>query len=166
MAEIKTTGQETLADIESHVPETMHPILEAAFKYRKQLFIGVRAIIAATAPVCRIQCLQSSGHGRSPGPDGHHSYRKDRPGKDRRPGGIACLGPVLGETRHAAGTGPDRHEFQPNTTRLRTTGTNWPETRTTISRSWPAWARPSPCKWLANRPNAVTDSQGSARHHG
>ncbi len=49
MAEIKTTGQETLEDIESHVPETLHPILEAAFKYWKQIAIGVGAILVGTA---------------------------------------------------------------------------------------------------------------------
>ena len=48
MAENNTAGQETLENIESHVPDSMHPVLEAAFKYRKQLVIGVGAIIAAT----------------------------------------------------------------------------------------------------------------------
>ena len=48
MVEKNTAGQETLENIESHVPDSMHPVLEAAFKYRKQLLIGVGAIIAAT----------------------------------------------------------------------------------------------------------------------
>lgn len=49
MVENKTDGRETLENIESHVPETMHPVLEAAFKYRKQLVIGVGAILLGTA---------------------------------------------------------------------------------------------------------------------
>ena len=48
MADNTTSQQATLDDIESHVPETLHPILEAAFKYHKQLIAGVAAIIAVT----------------------------------------------------------------------------------------------------------------------
>lgn len=49
MVENNTAGRETLDNVESHVPDSMHPVLEAAFKYRKQLVIGVGAIIAAAA---------------------------------------------------------------------------------------------------------------------
>ncbi|MCJ2162933.1 MULTISPECIES: tetratricopeptide repeat protein [unclassified Pseudodesulfovibrio] len=49
MAETKTAQPDVLADIESHTPESLHPILEAAFKYRKQVIIGVCAILAVTA---------------------------------------------------------------------------------------------------------------------
>ncbi|QJB57159.1 transcriptional regulator [Pseudodesulfovibrio sp. zrk46] len=49
MAENKTTEQATLDDIESHVPEQLHPILEAAFKHQKQIIVGVVAIIAVAA---------------------------------------------------------------------------------------------------------------------
>jgi len=49
MANNKTTEQETLEDIESHVPDQLHPILEAAFKHQKQIVIGVVAIIAVAA---------------------------------------------------------------------------------------------------------------------
>lgn len=49
MAENKTTEHSTLDDVEARVPESLHPILEAAFKYQKQLIIGVVAIIAVAA---------------------------------------------------------------------------------------------------------------------
>ena len=49
MAESKTPQQDVLTDIESHTPETLHPILEAAFTYRKQLIIVVSVIVAAAA---------------------------------------------------------------------------------------------------------------------
>ncbi|MDC0336422.1 tetratricopeptide repeat protein [Pseudodesulfovibrio sp.] len=49
MAKNDTPQDATLAEVESHVPEQLHPILEAAFKYQKQLVIGVAAIIAVTA---------------------------------------------------------------------------------------------------------------------
>jgi len=49
MAENKKTEHESLEEIESHVPESMHPILEAAFKYHKQLITVVVAIIAVAA---------------------------------------------------------------------------------------------------------------------
>jgi len=49
MADTKTTSQDTLSDIESRAPESMHPILEAAFKYQKQLIIAVSVIIGLTA---------------------------------------------------------------------------------------------------------------------
>ncbi len=48
MAENKTTEHSTLEDIENAAPMSMHPILEAAFKYQKQIVIGVIAIVAAT----------------------------------------------------------------------------------------------------------------------
>lgn len=49
MAENKTAQDETLVDLEAHSPASMHPILEAAFKYQKQLIVGVVAIVAVTA---------------------------------------------------------------------------------------------------------------------
>lgn len=49
MVENKTEEQAALDDIESHVPEQLHPILEAAFKHQKQIIIGVVAIIAVAA---------------------------------------------------------------------------------------------------------------------
>ena len=49
MAETKTPQQDVLTDIESHTPETLHPILEAAFTYRKQLIIAVSVIVAVAA---------------------------------------------------------------------------------------------------------------------
>lgn len=45
MAENKT-AQDQAANLEAAVPETMHPIIEAAVKYQKQLLIGVVAIVA------------------------------------------------------------------------------------------------------------------------
>ncbi len=48
MAEKKSTDQ-TLEDIEARVPQQLHPILEAAFTYQKQLLLGVVAIIAVAA---------------------------------------------------------------------------------------------------------------------
>ena len=49
MAETNTTQQEVLAQVESHTPESLHPVLEAAFKYRKQIIIVVSIIVAAAA---------------------------------------------------------------------------------------------------------------------
>nr|WP_287412984.1 transcriptional regulator [Pseudodesulfovibrio sp.] len=49
MADNKTTQQEVLSDIESRAPQSMHPILEAAFKYQKQLILAVSVIIGVTA---------------------------------------------------------------------------------------------------------------------
>ena len=49
MADTKTTQQDVLTDLESHTPMAMHPILEAAFKYQKQIIIAVCAIIAVAA---------------------------------------------------------------------------------------------------------------------
>ncbi|NDV18046.1 transcriptional regulator [Pseudodesulfovibrio sp. JC047] len=49
MADPKTTSQDVLNDIESHTPEAMHPILEAAFKHQKQLILAVCVIIALAA---------------------------------------------------------------------------------------------------------------------
>lgn len=49
MAESNTQQNEMLDDLESRTPESLHPILEAAFKYRKQLVIGVAVIIGITA---------------------------------------------------------------------------------------------------------------------
>lgn len=49
MAETNTPQQDVLTDIESRTPQTMHPILEAAFKYRNQIIIAVCAIIGVAA---------------------------------------------------------------------------------------------------------------------
>ncbi|MUM76283.1 tetratricopeptide repeat protein [Pseudodesulfovibrio sp. F-1] len=49
MVESKTAGQATLDEIEARVPSSLHPVLEAAFKYRKQIVAGVAAIILAAA---------------------------------------------------------------------------------------------------------------------
>lgn len=49
MAETKTAQPDVLANIESHTPQALHPILEAAYQYRKQLAIAVCAILVATA---------------------------------------------------------------------------------------------------------------------
>ncbi|QGY38722.1 transcriptional regulator [Pseudodesulfovibrio cashew] len=49
MAENNTDGQSALEQVESHVPEQLHPILEAAFKHQKQLVIAVTAIVAIAA---------------------------------------------------------------------------------------------------------------------
>lgn len=48
MAENKN-AQAGLDEIESHVPEQLHPILEAAFRNQKQIIIGVVAVIAVAA---------------------------------------------------------------------------------------------------------------------
>lgn len=48
MAE-NTNAQEQLADLEAHSPQSMHPILEAVFKYQKQVIVGVVAIVAVAA---------------------------------------------------------------------------------------------------------------------
>ncbi|MGL1861599.1 MAG: transcriptional regulator [Pseudodesulfovibrio sp.] len=49
MTNKETEQNATLADVEAHVPEQLHPILEAAFKNGKQLIIAVIAIVAVTA---------------------------------------------------------------------------------------------------------------------
>ncbi len=49
MSESKTTQQDVLTDLESQTPEALHPILEAAFKYRKQLVIVVSIIVGVAA---------------------------------------------------------------------------------------------------------------------
>lgn len=49
MAESNIPQQDVLNQVESHTPESLHPILEAAFKYRKQLIITVSVIVAAAA---------------------------------------------------------------------------------------------------------------------
>nr|WP_321514620.1 transcriptional regulator [uncultured Pseudodesulfovibrio sp.] len=49
MADTKTTPQDVLSEIESRAPQSMHPILEAAFKYQKQLIIAVSIIIGLAA---------------------------------------------------------------------------------------------------------------------
>ncbi|MFH1913354.1 MAG: tetratricopeptide repeat protein [Pseudomonadota bacterium] len=49
MVENKTAGQATLDELEARVPSSMHPILEAAFKHRKQIMASVAAIILAAA---------------------------------------------------------------------------------------------------------------------
>ena len=49
-----------LADLESHTPEALHPILEAAFKYRKQLIIVVCAILAVAAAYAGIKAYNAN----------------------------------------------------------------------------------------------------------
>ena len=49
MTNKETEQNATLAEVEAHVPEQLHPILEAAFKNGKQLIIAVIAIVAVTA---------------------------------------------------------------------------------------------------------------------
>lgn len=49
MAEPQNSQQAALDEVESHVPEQLHPIIEAAFKYHKQIIAGVVVIIAAAA---------------------------------------------------------------------------------------------------------------------
>jgi predicted negative regulator of RcsB-dependent stress response len=49
MAETKTTEHSTLDDIEARVPDTLHPVIEAAFKHSKQLIAGVVAIVLVAA---------------------------------------------------------------------------------------------------------------------
>ena len=49
MAEHNTPQRETLEEMEAHTPPSMHPILEAAFKYQKQLIIVVALIIGVAA---------------------------------------------------------------------------------------------------------------------
>ena len=49
MAETKTPQQDVLTEIESRAPESLHPILEAAFANRKQIMIGVIVIVIAAA---------------------------------------------------------------------------------------------------------------------
>lgn len=44
-----TTHDAVLDEMESHSPENLHPILEAAYKYRVQLVIGVSVIIGMAA---------------------------------------------------------------------------------------------------------------------
>jgi predicted Zn-dependent protease len=52
-------AQAGLEEIESHVPEQLHPILEAAFKYQKQIAIGVIAIIGVAALYAGITAYNS-----------------------------------------------------------------------------------------------------------
>lgn len=49
MAENKMTDHSTLENIENQAPQSMHPLLEAAFKYQKQIVIGVVAVVAIAA---------------------------------------------------------------------------------------------------------------------
>jgi tetratricopeptide (TPR) repeat protein len=48
MAATNPVQPDALADIESRTPESLHPILEAAFTYRKQLITAVCIILAVT----------------------------------------------------------------------------------------------------------------------
>ena len=48
MAATNPVQPDVLTDIESHTPESLHPILEAAFTYRKQLIAAVCVILAVT----------------------------------------------------------------------------------------------------------------------
>ncbi|MBG0790869.1 MAG: transcriptional regulator [Desulfovibrionaceae bacterium] len=49
MAETNPSQRDVLNQMESHTPESLHPVLEAAFKYRKQLIAVVGVIVAAAA---------------------------------------------------------------------------------------------------------------------
>lgn len=49
MTENETHQQAVLEEMEAHSPQSMHPILEAAFKYLKEIVIAVVAIICVTA---------------------------------------------------------------------------------------------------------------------
>jgi tetratricopeptide (TPR) repeat protein len=49
MVENKTAEHTPLEDIEAHVPPTLHPVIEAAFKYSRQIVAGVVAIILVAA---------------------------------------------------------------------------------------------------------------------
>jgi len=48
MADKQTPNQDMLNEIEGQAPASMHPLLEAAFKYQKQLIIAVCAIVGVT----------------------------------------------------------------------------------------------------------------------
>jgi len=48
MAQTKPTETNPLEDLESHVPGSMHPALETAYKYRKSIAMGVGAIFVCT----------------------------------------------------------------------------------------------------------------------
>jgi len=48
MAATNPVQPDALNDIESHTPESLHPILEAAFTYRKQLITAVCIILVVT----------------------------------------------------------------------------------------------------------------------
>ncbi|ADU63357.1 MAG: bacterial transcriptional activator domain-containing protein [Pseudodesulfovibrio sp.] len=49
MAENKTAEHTTLEDIEARVPNSLHPVIEAAFKHSRQILAGVVAIILVAA---------------------------------------------------------------------------------------------------------------------
>ncbi|WP_419787374.1 transcriptional regulator [Pseudodesulfovibrio sp.] len=46
MAQDKSTETTPLVDFESHVPDSMHPALEKAYRYRKAIASGVGAVLA------------------------------------------------------------------------------------------------------------------------
>lgn len=49
MVENKTAGPAALDEIEARVPSSLHPVLEAAFKHRKEIMASVAAIILVAA---------------------------------------------------------------------------------------------------------------------
>jgi len=53
-------AQAGLEEVESHVPEQLHPILEAAFKNQKQIVAGVVAIVAVAALYAGITAYNNS----------------------------------------------------------------------------------------------------------
>ncbi|AMK12358.1 MAG: tetratricopeptide repeat protein [Pseudodesulfovibrio sp.] len=55
MAATNPAQPEALADIEARTPQALHPILEAAFTYRKQLVLGVAAILVVAAAYAGFQ---------------------------------------------------------------------------------------------------------------
>ncbi|WP_319468241.1 tetratricopeptide repeat protein [uncultured Pseudodesulfovibrio sp.] len=90
MAENKTTEHSTLEDIENAAPASMHPILEAAFKYQKQIAIGVIAIVVATGLYAGINSY--STHARTTAQAELGTILLEKKGQDK----IAALEALLG----------------------------------------------------------------------
>lgn len=59
MAATNPAQPDALADIEARTPQALHPILEAAFTYRKQLVLGVVAILAVAAAYAGYQAYDA-----------------------------------------------------------------------------------------------------------
>jgi predicted negative regulator of RcsB-dependent stress response len=59
MAATNPVQPEVLADIEARAPESLHPILEAAFTYRKQLITAVCIILAVTVAYAGYQAYSA-----------------------------------------------------------------------------------------------------------
>ncbi|WFS63574.1 transcriptional regulator [Pseudodesulfovibrio thermohalotolerans] len=60
MAATNPVQPDVLADIEARTPESLHPVLEAAFKYRKQLIAAVCVILVVTAAYAGFKAYNSS----------------------------------------------------------------------------------------------------------